>query len=306
MVRTKPRKWIAKEIARLDPIKDYAQIWKLSVIYRSNDAFMDLMYSITFPNFVVPNHGALAVLRNGEGKVVKHAERRMDDTARHILIWSEYGPDHEFTRKSVDSINKMHIFYSKKYPGSFSHNADYLYTLCYEATLFHRLMCRVGMKGMSEREKIAAWEFWRRMSKLFINVETGEPIKGYPDSFDGCISLVESYEAGHSIPSKYSEQIDETMIQAFGKRHMPKVLRPAARTLVLSLLPEGTVRGLGIKPASRIAKTLCRFGFRSFLWVGENIMADPDISHPELARERLNLPAEAYAGEVSSGVPFHQ
>lgn len=304
MARTKPRKWIAKEIAALDPTKDYAEIWKLAVIYRSNDTFMDLMYSITFPNFVVPNHGAIAVLRDGKGKVFKNTERRMDDTGRHILIWSEYGPDHPYTKKSVDALNKLHSFYSKKYPGSFRHNIDYLYTMCYEATLFHRLMQRVGLKGMTEKEQIASWEFWRRMAPLFINAETGGPITDFPDSFEGCMEMVEAYEAERRPPSKYADQIDETMIQAFGKRYFPKPLQPAARTLVMSLLPEGTVRGLGLKPASPVAKAICRFGFRCFLWMGDKIIPDPDVSHPEQIRQRLRLPELEYTDEVSTGTPI--
>jgi hypothetical protein len=301
MTRAKPRKWIAKKIASLDPHSDYAEIWKLLVIYRSNDAFMDLLYSITFPNFVVPNHGALAVLREGSGKVFRQGERRMDDTARHILIWSEFGPGHEMTRRSVESLNAMHSFWAKKYPSSFGHNEDYLYTLCYEATLFHRLMQRAGLRGFSEKEQTAAWEFWSRMAPLFRNVETGEPISEFPSSFAGCVMFVESFENTRRPPNAYSAQIDETMIQAFSRRHLPKVLRPIGRMLALSLLPEGTLRGLGLRAPSNWVKKICRSGFGLFLTVGDKVLPDPTTSHPEQIRARTGASVEEYVAAVTGG-----
>jgi hypothetical protein len=109
MVDQTGRKWIAREIEKLDPFKDYAEIVKLSVIYRANDAFMDLIYAITFPNFITGNDGARAVIRYGKGKLVRHMERRMDDTSRHILIWCEYGPitniRNDRSNRSINSIS---------------------------------------------------------------------------------------------------------------------------------------------------------------------------------------------------------
>jgi hypothetical protein len=302
MARTLPRKWIAKRIAELDAQKDYAEILKLSVVYRANDTFLDLIYSITFPNFVVPNHGALAVLREGRGKVYRHNERRMDDTARHILIWSEFGPDHEYTKRSVESLNSLHAFWATKYPESFSHNEDYLYTLCFEAVLFHRLSRRVGRKGLSEHEAIATWEFWRRMAKLFRNGSTGAPIEGFPDDFAACLEFVENYESKRRPPNQYAKQIDDLMIQAFSKRHLPRLLQPAGRTLILSLISEKTVINLGMRLPSAPIRAVCRFGFRVFLAVGEHLLPDPVVPFPELKREREGLTIEDYLRAATGGM----
>lgn len=297
-----PRKWIAKRISQLDPHMDYAEIWKLAVAFRSNDAFLDLIYSITFPNFVVPNHGAIAVLREGKGKVYRHNDRRMEDTARHILIWAEFGPEHEYTRRSVDSLNALHSFWAGKYPASFSHNEDYVYTLCYEVVLFHRLMKRVGSKGLTQNEQIASWEFFHRLCKLFRNGATGAPVEGFPDSFDACLKFVEEYETQRRPPNLYSKQIDDLMIQAFSKRHLPRLLQPAGRALILSLLPENTVRNLGLKLPAAPVRAICRLGFRAFLAVGEYILPDPAVSFPELKREREGLTMEDYLRNVTGGM----
>ncbi len=297
----KPRKWISKAIEALDPEEDYAEIMRLSVTYRSNDTFMDLIYSITFPNFVVPNRGALAVLREGKGKVFRHAEKRMDDTARHILIWNEFGPRHKYTLRSVESLNILHEHWSKKYPGSFKHNEDYIYTLCYEATLFHRLMERVGLHGLSEKEKLASWKFYSELCKLFRNAETGKSLKDFPNDFGGCLSFVEQYEACKRPPNAYASAIDDTLIRAFAKRHLPAALRPFGRALVLALLPEGTVRGLGLTAPNILIRKFCRTAFAVYLLIGLKLLPDPVRSHPEIIREQTGESVEQYVQAVTGG-----
>ncbi len=286
----KPRKWIDKAIDALDPETDYAEIMRLSVTYRSTDTFMDLLYSITFPNFVVPNRGAIAVLREGKGKVFRHGEKRMDDTARHILIWNEFGPEHPNTRKSVEALNKLHAFWSQKYPGSFGHNEDYIYTLCYEATLFHRLMRRIGLRGLSEKEQVASWKFYSKLALLFRNGETDQPIEGFPASFAACLDFVNAYESCKRPPNAYASAVDDALINAFSKRHLPAPLRPFGRALTLSLLPEGTLRGLDLKAPNPVIRKLCRGVFAIYLLIGMKLLPDPVRSHPEVIR--------AYTGET--------
>lgn len=298
----KPRKWISEAIEALDPERDYAEIMRLSVTYRSNDTFMDLIYSITFPNFVVPNRGALAVLRDGKGKVFRHGEKRMDDTARHILIWNEFGPEHEYTRQSVESLNRLHEYWSKKYPGSFGHNEDYIYTLCYEATLFHRLLERVGLSGLSEKEQLASWKFYFELSKLFRNAETGEPLASFPADFAGCLGFVEQYEACKRPPNAYASAVDETLVRAFAKRHLPAPLRPFGRALVLSLLPEGTVRGLNLEAPNFIVRKFCRTAFAMYLLIGLKLLPDPVRSHPEVIRDQTGETVEQYVRAVTGGI----
>ena len=45
MTRTKPRRWIAAEIERLDPVTDYEAIWRLTSSYGLNDFALNLFYA---------------------------------------------------------------------------------------------------------------------------------------------------------------------------------------------------------------------------------------------------------------------
>ena len=295
------RKWIAREIEKLDPYEDYAQIMKLAVIYRSNDAFMDLIYSITFPNFITGNDGARSVVRDGKGKTLRHMERRMNDTSQHILIWCEYGPDHDYTKMSINSLNQLHKFWSKHYADAFDHTEDWTYVICYEVTLFHRLMLRVGAKGLTEKEQIASYEFYRRIAPHFVRPLTGDALPFPMQNFEECMAFVEEYENTRRMPNKCKDAIVEYMFGAFSRRHFPRMLQPFARQLTYALTPEGTLANYRIKP-NPVGKWLARRAFRAFLWIGENLAPDPKVSHPELIRQRDGITEDEYIARVARGM----
>ena len=296
------RKWIAREIAKLDPYEDYAEIIRIATIYRANGPFFDFIYSITFPNFITGNHGSEGIFREGKGKAVRHMERRMDQTTQHILVWCEYGPDHPNTLRSIESLNAVHKFWSKHYPNGFNVDEDYTYTICYEATLFHRLVQRAGGEGISEKEQIASFEFYRRIAKHFKNVTTGDPIEFPMQSFEDCMDFALAYESKRRPKNDHVELIDKFLISSFARRHFPPMLQPIARSLVLTLMPKGTLRNLGLSRPSAPMQMLCRTGFRGFLWMGENVISDPKVSMPELIRQRDNLTEEQYMARIIGGM----
>jgi hypothetical protein len=163
-------------------------------------------------------------------------------------------------------------------------------------------MKRVGAKGFSDREKIASYEFYRRIAAHFRNPLTDEPIQFPMNSFDECMEYVERYENTRRAPNKQKEFIEEYALGAFGRRHFPPILRPMSRALIHSLTPEGTLANLRTKPVSPLAKAISRFTFRMFLWLGENIAPDPKVSLPERIRKRDGLTEEQYISAVAKGM----
>ncbi|KPM46340.1 hypothetical protein AK830_g86 [Neonectria ditissima] len=159
--------WIQKAIDSLDAEVDYELIWRLMSCYRSSDFMNNLVYALTFPNFVVTSHGAEAVWRSDGGKVVHHGTQRVEDTETYNMTWWFYGPSDKRCRDAVERINKLHARLARQYPGNFSHNEDYVYTTAFSAILMHRLRERLGLSGFSEKEKMAAHHFWRDMTPLF-------------------------------------------------------------------------------------------------------------------------------------------
>lgn len=68
---TKPRpyKWINQKIAKLNPYKDYVEIWRLSTEYAENKGFIpNLVYATTFSDFNSTSWGSEAIWRDDGGK----------------------------------------------------------------------------------------------------------------------------------------------------------------------------------------------------------------------------------------------
>lgn len=286
MARTKPRKWIAAEIATLDPRTDYQRIWELANVYYVNDFLMDYVYAFTFPRFLVTLRGTVAVLRGDEGKICTAPNRRMDDTSRHMLTWWENGPDHSATQRSVKSLNNLHGYYAKKFPGHFAFNEDYVYTLCYEGLMMHRLKLSLGMPGYDEKLRIATWEFWSRMAELFVIAEDGSPLRDFPKDFDAMNDYMDWYENTQWPANPLGAQVADVCIRPFAERHFPKALHGVAHVMVTSLYPDWVLRVHDIKAPPRFARWVVRRGFRLGLTMGEKVAPDPEVSLPEIHRRR--------------------
>lgn len=286
MARAKPYKWIANEIERLDPVADYDRIWKLSSVYYVNDFSMDFVYAVTFPYFLITDWGAEAVLRHGEGKMYSDPDRRMDDTARHMLVWWENGPEDLRTQRSVKSLNNLHAYYAKQFPGNFKYNDDYIYTLCYEGAMMHRLRLRLGMKGFTEKQQRSSWEFWSRMAKLFRNGETGEELTGFPEDFAAMNEFMDAYEGRDWPRNQYGAEVERQILEPFAKRRFPKLLHPVARAVVTSMYPDPVIDAHGMKRPSRWVVRTSKLAVRAALTLSEKVLPDPVESLPEIHRRR--------------------
>lgn len=286
--RTKPRKWIADEMATLDPRRDYARMWELSSTYYVSDFLMDWIYAITFPRFLATLRGANAVLRGGSGKIHTNPNRRMDHTSRHMLVWWEHGPEDEATQRSVAALNKLHRHWAKQYPGHFDFNEDYVYTLCYEAAMMHRLRLSLGMTGFDERLQVAAWEFWSRMAELFKSIGTDEdkPLEGFPEDFAGINAYMDWYEGQRWPRNPLGDEVADVVLRPFAERYFPKPLHPLAKQMVTSLYPEFVFQAHGIARPNTLIRSLVRSGFRLGLVISEKVAPDPEESLPQIHRRR--------------------
>ncbi|GKU09037.1 unnamed protein product, partial [Fusarium langsethiae] len=185
--------WINEAVNSLDPETDYEIMWRLMTCYRSSDFMNNMIYALTFPNFIITTHGCETVWRSDGGKVIKRSAQRVEDTENFNMTWWHYGPSDKRCRDAVDHINNLHQSLARRYPGNFSFNEDFVYVTTFSAVLMHRLRLRLGLSGFTEKEKIAAHHFWRDMTPLFIT-EDKTPVHGYPQDFEGCLQFCESYE----------------------------------------------------------------------------------------------------------------
>jgi len=300
-----PRKWINSRIQSLDPNKDYDEIWRLSSAYRPTEFIMNLVYAVTFPHFFVRELDAMPLFDEGDGKILNRQDARADDTSWKMQVWWNYGSAHEQTVKNVESINKLHEHYAKKFPESFSRNDTYVYTLCYEAAGMHRLLQRVGLSGLSEHEKIASVHYWRDMSKNFRNAGTGEALVGFPDSFDGVMTFMDEWEGEDVPPHLMGPPAAKAIMQQFADRYFPKMLHPLVFKWLASLYPDHVIRAYGIKKPSKIGTAILRKLTAGFFFIGERVLPDPTDTFEErrLKAKSKNKPANK-ASEDSESVGY--
>ena len=184
-------KWIEKTIAGLDPATDYAEIWRLTSTYYSNDFILNLVYTLAIPSFTQPPAGS-QVMGMVTEKAIKSPQKRVDDTLQHFWAWFEFGPNDARVQASIAHINKIHMALSKKSPGAFPAR-DVIYTTAWVGANLHRLRLAVGLPGFTENQQIASQKFWSEMCRQFWS-EDGY-VLDFPPTFEAMLKFIEDYEA---------------------------------------------------------------------------------------------------------------
>lgn len=285
MIGRRPHKWIDARIAELDPDTDWAEIYRLSNTYRPTDPMLDLIYAHVFPHFMVPAHGAIPVWRNGvDAKVVTRAAVRADDTNWHNMIWWYYGPDHPETRKSVDTVNKIHAHYAKDYPDGFGHHYDYVHVWCFSAATMHRLRLKMGLPGLTEKEQVAAHRFWLEMGKLFVvpgDSGPRHPVDDYPEDFDGVLAWLDEFESRDWPVNPIGAATSKAVLEQYLHHNFPRPLRPLMRAVVTSFYADSVVRAYQLSPppapVSWVLRRLCGVA----MGLAERFGSDPTESYVE-------------------------
>lgn len=283
------RHWIRDEVAKLDPYKDYELIYRLTNTFGPNDFINNLVYALTFPNFIVTPQGAEVVWRKDGGKVRGKACNRVEQTENNNALWWYYGPSHIKTQKAVEKLNGLHGYWEKQYPGNFSGNVDFVYTATFSAVLTHRLRLRLGLSGINEKEQIASHLFWRDMCKLFKRAgpdgQMNVDLHDFPDSFDACIKYCEDFE---NLPREGTEQgrlIAIGIYEQFAFRYFPPMLRWFGHSMPVALSLPTTLATHKIKPVNPILKAFIVWLVGTMFWI-LSCLPDPKVSFVEVMEGR--------------------
>lgn len=286
-------KWIAKEIESLDPYVDYERIWKLSTRYYVGDFEMNFLYSTGFPHFILPPWGGETIARQGKGKFILHQDKREKDTADAFWRWFEMGPSSMATQESVERVNRIHMAMEKKMPGNFTHNEDFVYTMCWIGADLHRLRERIGLNGYTDNQKIAVHLYWQELSKLMRSAHGA--ITDFPTDFDGMLAYMNTYESTDWEFSPEGAQCCDATIEQFQNRWFPPGFRWIGRKMLLALWDEPVHRVHRQPNVSAFARKFFEFGLRMTFTMQEKVLPDPELSTPEKKRLRANEPELALA-----------
>ncbi len=303
MARTKPRKWIARRIAELDPERDYVEIVRLSTLYAANSLQMSWFYAVNTPAAGIAPGVMDAVWRNGTGTYNTHAQARVNDSVDHLVVWLEHGADSPATLASVDIVNKLHRHYAEEYAPGFADIDDWIYILCLNGTAVNNSIVSLGLPGFDEKQKRAAHTLWSRLADRFEHVGEGRPVtdvRAFPDSFDAMVRYVHEYEARPWPVYQPGHDSTVSAIEHFAKENFPPPLRFFGRALVTSFLSPTVLRIHSITPPNRVLRTIARQAMKSMI-VFSSLLPDPEESYSD-RRRRLVADGRATPSHVDTAV----
>jgi hypothetical protein len=243
-----------REIRRLDPVAGHSRIVYLDTCFEFPwDTTRSLELAL-FRTFAVPS---VAAVLDSTGEFARAAQKRYDDTDLILSTIVEAGYDSDNGKRAIRQMNRIH--------GRFEiSNEDFLYVLSSFVFEPIRWNARFGWRPLIETEKLATFEFWRKVGLRMA-------IKEIPESYAELERYNEEYERRHfrrteqaervgratrdmfvawfpGLPKRFGAQaiyalMDERLLDAFGFPHPPRALRATveralrSRARLVALLP---------------------------------------------------------------------
>jgi hypothetical protein len=301
--RARGSRWIAREIAQLNPETDYARIWQLTVMYYTDDVLANLLYTTGMPCFTQSPYGS-ELLINRTRKSIDRRHERAYDTLSHFWRWFEFGPEHIEAQRSIERVNRVHEALAKGLPEAFS-NDDFIYTTAWLGTFLHRLRLMLGLPGFTQHQQVAAHLFWRG-----IMVKMRGPhgyVQGYPADFAGMQAFVDAFESRPWEPCETGRQLGQYAIQQFNEACLPKPLWGLGRQVVLTVQAPHIRKLHGMGDPHPVAAWLIRRALCVKVWMAEHVLPDPQQHAPDRARAKGDTDKQHREPSLvdASQCPFH-
>ncbi|MFL4474494.1 hypothetical protein ACIPVK_10905 [Paeniglutamicibacter sp. MACA_103] len=279
-VRKGPR-WIKRRIATLDPQRDYTEIVKLGTLFHVNDFILDWAFTSIMCR-ATTGHSAVAINREGTGKLVTTANNRFDDTTDHFLVWNEFGPDSPETKRSVDIINALHAKYQKIYPSAFDDLPLWIYVIAWEvAGLSILAEDYLGLPKIDAKEREARAVWGRKLAESFTYIDGGPLSNVMPQlqTFEDFVAFVHEYESQPWTSDANTKACHQAVLDKYAQRN--KLLpRPLADALVSTFWHEGQFECNGIQKPTPFWRAVAKNYMRVVL-VGTQLMPSPKESAVE-------------------------
>lgn len=261
-----------EEIGRLDPVRDHQRIVHLDACYEFPFDTTRSLELAFFRTFAVPS---IAELLASTGEFTERALKRYDDTDLLISTFAEEGHDSPVGRSAIRRMNQIH----GRFPIA---NEDFLYVLSTLVLEPFRWNERFGWRRASEAERVATFEFWRRVAALMT-------IKGVPPSYEELERFNVAFERERFGYTESGHRIATAMIGMFVGRVPGLPHRLGARG-IYALLDEPLLDALGLPhptgPERRAVETILRLRARG-------VRALPSRRRP---RRRTRIRRRGYPG----------
>ncbi len=295
--------WVEREIERLDPHTHYEQIWTLTTSYYYRDFILQVLYTLGMPAFTMAPKTS-SMLTDNTGQVINDKQFRLTETNHRFWQWFELGPSHPDVRRSLETVNKIHMALNKKFPGHYPAR-DFIYTCVWIATGLHRVKLSVGARGFSEKQKIAAHLFWQSLCGQFRS-QDGQ-IEEFPESWDAMMRHAEEFEEHPWAKSESGKKLAEAITQQFNDAWLPRALHWAGRQFVLTLQTPRTREVMQMDNPNPVMSAVIRKAVWFVFTMKERVLPHSKLLTQERARAKHVVPLthkEPNMAKISQ-CPFH-
>jgi hypothetical protein len=180
MLRHMGRFDVLRRIERLDPARDFVEIYRLMGSYEFPWDMTQALSFALFRTYAVPRIGAL-LARTGE--LTGRPQKRYDDTVLILDAVIEHGMDSPQGRTAIRRMNQMHRAHAIS-------NDDLRYVLATFVVTPIRWVDEYGWRRMTEVERIASANYYRALGRRM-------GIHGIPATWQAFARLLDAYEREH-------------------------------------------------------------------------------------------------------------
>ena len=190
-----PRTHWQREIARLDPERDYEEIYRIVLAHEFPWDMNQALSFALFRTYAVPSIGRLL---DETGEFARDTQKRYDDTVLLLDEPARLGLHSESGRRAIRRINQMH--------GAYDISPDDLrYVLSTFVVTPKRWLDDFGWRPLSPGEVRASVRYYRELGRLM-------GIRQVPETYAGFDALMTGYEAEHFGYSEGGRRVaDATM-----------------------------------------------------------------------------------------------
>jgi hypothetical protein len=197
--------WL-RHIARLDPVTDYEEIYRVTVTHEFPWDMNQALSFALFRTYAVPSIGRLL---DETGEFARDTQKRYDDTALLLDAVSIHGLHSEHGRRAVRRVNQMHGAYDIG-------NDDMRYVLSTFVVVPKRWMDDYGWRPFTPAEVAASTRYYQELGRLM-------GIKEIPQTYAEFEDLLDGYEAEHFALDPASVRVADATF-ALMKTFYPRAL----------------------------------------------------------------------------------
>jgi hypothetical protein len=282
------RRWIDREIQRLDPDKDYARIMSMVAQYQMDEFTLNFLVTLLNSYVVKPAH--MAETQVFTNKAIRRPNQRMQDALNFFWTWYANGPDAPETIESVNRLNRIHSGVARHLPQHFEDSDDFNYVLGRLVVLQDRLLKKLGLGGMNPGVKLAQFNFAKDLSRHFRRQGDRE-LDPFPETLEELEAFVDAWEGKNHVYSPIQADLVNALIYAFGERWFPRPLHKLGRWMAVYSLEDDFLEHVRIQPLRGIPRLLTHALLKTVFFYKTRLAADSKVSAYET---RKTLTKEEY------------